>query len=110
MGKTGITPHGFRSSFHDWAEEKTNHSQRTIETALAHVVKDKTEAAYLRTQLFEKRKELMAQWADRDPGKENCFAGRPIERAASWRTRETAEFVSQAFADGLRPSEALSCK
>lgn len=62
-GKTGITPHGFRSSFRDWAEEKTNHSQRTIETALAHVVKDKTEAAYLRTQLFEKRKELMAQWA-----------------------------------------------
>ena len=63
MEKTGMTPHGFRSSFRDWAEERTNHSQRTTETALAHVVKDKTEAAYLQTQLFEKRKELMAQWA-----------------------------------------------
>lgn len=41
MGNTGITSHGFRSSFRDWAEEKTNHSQQTIETALAHVVKDK---------------------------------------------------------------------
>src|SRR5262245_30373284 len=63
MQKTAITPHGFRSSFRDWAEEKTNHSQHTIETALAHVVKDKVEAAYLRTELFEKRKDLMNAWA-----------------------------------------------
>jgi integrase len=79
MAKTGMTPHGFRSSFRDWAEEKTNHSQRTIETALAHVVKDKTEAAYLRTQLFEKRKELMAQWvrfATSTPAKKVVSIGR----------------------------------
>lgn len=63
MGKTGLTPHGFRSSFRDWAEEKTDHKRHTIETALAHVVKDKVEAAYLRTELFEQRKDLMQVWA-----------------------------------------------
>jgi integrase len=65
MEKTGFTPHGFRSAFRDWAEEKGRgkYSQRVIETALAHVVKNKVEAAYLRTELFEERKELMAAWA-----------------------------------------------
>ena len=62
MNRSGMTPHGFRSSFRDWAQEKTNHGHRTIETALAHVVPDKTEAAYLRTDSFEKRRELMAAW------------------------------------------------
>jgi integrase len=62
MKKTGFTPHGFRSSFRDWAEERTNYSQRVIEAALAHVVEDKTEAAYLRTDLFERRKDLMNAW------------------------------------------------
>ena len=62
MGKTGFTPHGFRSAFRDWAEEKTNHSRRVVETCLAHVVKDKVEAAYLRTELFEKRQDLMQKW------------------------------------------------
>ena len=62
IGKTGLTPHGFRSSFRDWAKEKTNHKRRTIETALAHTVKDKVEAAYLRTELVKQRKELMNAW------------------------------------------------
>jgi len=57
-----FTPHGFRSSFRDWAEEKTNHKRRTIETALAHTVKDKVEAAYLRTELVQQRKPLMDAW------------------------------------------------
>ena len=63
MKKTDITPHGFRSSFRDWAEEKTRYSQRAIEMALAHEVKNKVEAAYLRTKLLEERTELMADWA-----------------------------------------------
>src|SRR5262249_7704182 len=62
MGKTGLTPHGFRSSFRDWAEERTNHKRHTIEMALAHKLKDKVEAAYLRTELVKQRKELMNAW------------------------------------------------
>ena len=62
MERSGLTPHGFRSSFRDWAQERTNHGHRTIESCLAHVVPDKTEAAYLRTDSFEKRRELMSAW------------------------------------------------
>jgi len=56
-------PHGFRSSFRDWGEETTGFSARVLEAALAHVVRDKTEAAYQRGDLFEKRRELMNAWA-----------------------------------------------
>jgi integrase len=48
-----ITTHGFRSTFRDWAEEKTNFTNSVIESALAHTVKNKVEAAYLRTTLFD---------------------------------------------------------
>ena len=58
-----ITTHGFRSSFRDWAAEKTNIARDVCEAALAHVVKDDTEAAYRRTDLFDKRRELMDLWA-----------------------------------------------
>jgi integrase len=57
------TAHGFRSTFRDWASEKTNFPREICEAALAHVVKDKTEAAYRRGDLFEKRRELMLAWA-----------------------------------------------
>ena len=56
-------PHGFRSSFRDWAAEKTDHPREVIEAALAHVVKNKVEAAYRRTDLFERRRRLMNDWA-----------------------------------------------
>jgi len=62
MGKD-ITAHGFRSSFRDWAAERTNFSREVCEMALAHSVSDKTEAAYLRGDLFDKRRELMDTWA-----------------------------------------------
>ncbi|MDE2711599.1 MAG: integrase, partial [Acidobacteriota bacterium] len=55
-------PHGFRSSFRDWAAEKTDHPREVVEAALAHVVKSKVEAAYRRTDLFERRRRLMADW------------------------------------------------
>ncbi|MBK2451615.1 tyrosine-type recombinase/integrase [Escherichia coli] len=55
-------PHGFRSSFRDWAGEQTSHPREVIEFALAHVIKDKAEAAYARSDLFEKRRLLMADW------------------------------------------------
>ena len=62
MGKA-ITAHGFRSSFRDWAAERTNFARQVCEMALAHTVSDKTEAAYLRGDLFDKRRELMDTWA-----------------------------------------------
>lgn len=63
MGHKGITQHGFRSTFRDWAGETTSYSREVIEHALAHKLKDKAEAAYQRGDLFEKRKGLMADWA-----------------------------------------------
>jgi integrase len=58
-----ITAHGFRSSFRDWAAEQTNFPREVCEMALAHTVRDKVEAAYRRTDLFDKRRELMAAWS-----------------------------------------------
>ena len=57
-------PHGFRSSFRDWAGERTNHPREVVEAALAHVVQNKAEAAYARSDLFERRRRLMEDWAD----------------------------------------------
>ena len=56
-------PHGFRSSFRDWAAEMTDHPREVIEAALAHVVQNKVEAAYARSDLFERRRLLMDDWA-----------------------------------------------
>ena len=56
-------PHGFRSSFRDWAAEETDHPREVIEAALAHVVRNRVEAAYARSDLFERRRTLMDQWA-----------------------------------------------
>jgi integrase len=58
-----VTPHGFRSTFRDWAAEQTNFPREIAEAALAHALKDKTEAAYQRGDLLEKRRKLMAAWA-----------------------------------------------
>ena len=57
-------PHGFRSSFRDWASECTDTPHAVMEAALAHVVSNATEAAYARSDLFERRRVLMQQWAD----------------------------------------------
>ena len=56
-------PHGFRSSFRDWAAEETDHPREVVEAALAHVVGNKVDAAYRRTDLFERRRRLMDDWA-----------------------------------------------
>lgn len=57
------TPHGFRSSFKDWASEATHYPNEMSEMALAHTVGNKVEAAYRRGDLFEKRRQMMADWA-----------------------------------------------
>lgn len=69
-GTEGLTVHGFRSTFRDWAAERSSFPREIAEAALAHVVKDKTEAAYQRRDLLEKRRRLMVAWA--------AFAGRGV--------------------------------
>lgn len=61
--KADATPHGFRSTFRDWAAEETNVSPEVCEMALAHTIASKVEAAYRRGDLFEKRRQLMDDWA-----------------------------------------------
>ena len=56
-------PHGFRSSFRDWAAEGTDHPREVIEAALAHVVRNRVEAAYARSDLLDRRCVLMDDWA-----------------------------------------------
>ena len=63
MGRGDSTVHGFRSSFRDWAAERTNFPSEVAEMALAHAVGDKVEAAYRRGDLFERRRRMMAAWA-----------------------------------------------
>ncbi|MBS0223246.1 MAG: tyrosine-type recombinase/integrase [Proteobacteria bacterium] len=64
MKRDGITVHGFRSSFRDWAAEQTNWPNEVVEMALAHAVGNKVEAAYRRGDMFEKRRRLMDAWAE----------------------------------------------
>jgi integrase len=63
MEIAALTVHGFRSTFRDWAAECTNFSNEVCEAALAHVVRNKAEAAYRRGDLLDKRRELMEAWA-----------------------------------------------
>jgi integrase len=58
-----ITLHGFRSTFRDWAAERTTFPREVAEMALAHTIPDAVEAAYRRGDLFEKRRKLMEAWA-----------------------------------------------
>ena len=65
LRKLGVAavPHGFRSTFRDWAGEETDHPREVIEAALAHVVRNRVEAAYARSDLCERRRVLMDDWA-----------------------------------------------
>jgi integrase len=68
MKVVGPTVHGFRSTFSDWARERTGYPRDVIEMALAHTIKDKSEAAYRRGDALPKRARLMEEWA------QYCFA------------------------------------
>ena len=70
---TDVTVHGFRSSFRDWAGNETGYPRELIETALAHVIGDKAEQAYRRSDALEKRRQLMEAWAS------YCTAG-PVQK------------------------------
>jgi integrase len=63
MGRGDITAHGFRSTFRDWAAERTNYPRDVAEMALAHAIGDKVEAAYRRGDLYTKRSRMMADWS-----------------------------------------------
>jgi integrase len=72
MGRDDLTAHGFRSTFRDWAAERTNFPSEIAEMALAHAVGSKVEAAYRRGDLFEHRRRMMAEWAK--------FCGMPADQ------------------------------
>ena len=83
MKRTDITPHGFRSTFRDWAAEQTNFPRELCEMALAHTVGSDTEQAYQRGDLLEKRARLMSAWATYCNTKPNDAATvTPINRKA----------------------------
>ena len=63
MKRADMTVHGFRSTFRDWTAEQTGVAREVAEAALAHATGDKVEAAYLRSDFFEKRRKLMEAWA-----------------------------------------------
>jgi len=73
--RKGTTVHGFRSSFRDWAAERTSYPNHVAEAALAHTIGDKVEKAYRRGDLFEKRRRLMADWAS--------WCSRPVPTGAT---------------------------
>lgn len=71
--RPGITVHGFRSTFRDWAAERTSYPNHVVEMALAHAIGNKVEASYRRGDLFEKRQRLMADWA--------AYCAKPVGKA-----------------------------
>ena len=79
LGDLGVdaVPHGFRSSFRDWAAECTDTPHAVMEAALAHTVRNAAEAAYARSDLFDRRRVLMQRWADYAGGVSRPTAGKP---------------------------------
>ncbi|GAB3473968.1 tyrosine-type recombinase/integrase [Azotobacter salinestris] len=77
LGHADVTRHGFRSSFRDWSGERTHHPREVCELALAHDERNQTEGAYSRSDFFEKRRALMAEWARfiTSPPAENVIQG-----------------------------------
>ena len=72
-------PHGFRSSFRDWAAEQTTTPREVVEAALAHTVRNPTEAAYARSDLFDRRRRLMDDWAGYLNGQPKSHAVDPAD-------------------------------
>ena len=94
----GAVPHGFRSSFRDWATECTENPREVCELALAHVNSDRVEATYRRSDLFERRRELMQQWDDYTPSQ-----GSPLRADLPPRRRDSnSQRLVGAFNDSAR--------
>ena len=82
MGHSDLTVHGFRSTFRDWAAERTNYPREVAEMALGHAVINKVEAAYRRGDLFQKRRRLMDEWA------RFCHSGAKVGEVVAIRGRQ----------------------
>jgi integrase len=83
MGRGELTVHGFRSSFRDWAAERTTFPAEVAEMVLAHAVGDKVEAAYRRGDLFQKRQQLSDAWAKFCEAAPAVGQVEPIRKAAA---------------------------
>jgi integrase len=79
------TVHGFRSSFRDWAGNETDFARELVETALAHVIGDKAEQAYRRSDALEKRRKLMDEWTV------HCLTAKPLKLTAFGQIAATKE-------------------
>ena len=90
MDGNGYTVHGFRSSFRDWAGERSNYPRDVIEMALAHVVASKTEAAYRRGDALEKRRRLMDEWSRYCMFKQNVETVRALNRSLNTKVWDCA--------------------
>ncbi|MEJ7936139.1 integrase arm-type DNA-binding domain-containing protein [Sphingobium sp. AN558] len=87
-GIKGVTVHGFRSAFTDWSSERTRFPKEVADKALAHKLPNKVEAAYRRTDFFDKRRSLMARWAeflDKVPPRSSSDAGPTASEPVSLR-------------------------
>ncbi len=82
MGHSDLTVHGFRSTFRDWAAERSNYRSEIPEMALGHSVGTETEKAYLRTDLFQKRRRLMNEWV------RFCHSGAKAGKVVAIRDRQ----------------------
>ncbi|HXB76351.1 MAG TPA: integrase arm-type DNA-binding domain-containing protein [Bradyrhizobium sp.] len=84
MGRNDLTAHGFRSTFRDWASERTRFPREVAEMALAHVVGNKVEAAYRRGDLFDKRQKLMDAWGEfcNEPAHQEGWNVTPLRTSA----------------------------
>jgi integrase len=81
MGVSDVTVHGFRSAFRDWAGNETRFARELAEAALSHVIGDKAEQAYRRSDALEKRRELMTAWANYCAGSKSAKV-LPMKRSA----------------------------
>jgi integrase len=81
MKRSDLTAHGFRSSFRDWSAEMTSFPREVIEASLAHTIGSKVEAAYLRSDLFDKRRLLMKAWGQHCSGNDADTQVLPLRRA-----------------------------
>ena len=123
IGREDLTVHGFRSTFRDWTAEQPNFPSEVAEAALAHVVGDRTEAAYRRGDLFDKRRRLMQAWADYwkqnegrrcgDPSEDAVRPNKPLNAAGRGRPSRTAlpsrnANDREAYAPAIRPIGVLT--
>ena len=95
-----VTPHGFRSTFRDWAAERTNFPTEVVDMALAHAIDGEVEAAYRRGDLFDKRRRLMDTSAELRKARAGGHGGHATDRLKDTEERLIARRPSY----GLGPS------